>query len=70
LRAKGHTVESFDFNVGDKPRDRFIDIPPFQETWGEIAQQSWGGGHPGHLKVEWDGFVVTCFGLIVTKGQA
>lgn len=69
LRAKGHTVESFDFDIGNKPLDRFIDIPPFQETWSEIAQQSWSGGHPGHLKVEWDGFVVTCFGLIVTKGQ-
>ena len=65
LKAKGHHVAPLDFDVGRKPMDRFIDLPPYSD-WAEVAWQSWAGGQ-AHLKLEWDGFIVTCFGLIVTK---
>ena len=29
LMRKGHKVAELDFNVGDKPMDKFIDLPPF-----------------------------------------
>jgi SAM-dependent methyltransferase len=68
LRAVGHSVEPFDFDVGRRPMDRFIDVAPFEHHWGEVARGSWAGDQR-HLKLEWDGFIVTCFGIIVTKAK-
>jgi 2-polyprenyl-3-methyl-5-hydroxy-6-metoxy-1,4-benzoquinol methylase len=68
LVKKGHRMEPLDFNVGRKPMDRFIDLAPFEDQWGEVAQESWQGDQR-HLKVACDGFVVTCFGLIITKSS-
>ena len=66
LEADGHHVAPFDFALGEQPLDRFIDVPPFihdlPEEWAK-----WMGA-PAHLKVSVDGFVATCFGLVVTKG--
>jgi 2-polyprenyl-3-methyl-5-hydroxy-6-metoxy-1,4-benzoquinol methylase len=65
LRSKGHYVAALDFDIGDKPMDRFIDLPP----WGHDlpAEFSRWHGEGDHLKVAIDGFISTCFGLIVRK---
>ncbi|USI72379.1 SAM-dependent methyltransferase [Sphingomonas morindae] len=65
LRAKGHFVAPFDFALGDKPLDRFIDVPPFHPDLGIEMQQFLG--NPLHLKVAVDGFACTCFGLLIRK---
>lgn len=66
LRAAGHIVAPLNFDAGDRPLDRFIDLPPWGDgTKAALAQAL---GQPLHLKVAADGFVVTCFGMIVTKG--
>ena len=66
LRAEGHDVATLDFNLGDGPLDRFIDLPP----WSHDLPQQLGQwlGQPLHLKVGVDGFACTCFGIIVRKG--
>ena len=66
LEAKGHRVAPFDFDPGSKPLDQFIDLPP----WGDTAKAKladWISTQPLHLKVAADGFVATCFGIIITK---
>lgn len=65
LRARGHRVAPLDFDIGDKPMDRFIDLPPWgHDLPAELAQ--WHG-ESAHLKIAVDGFVSTCFGVIVQK---
>lgn len=66
LRRKGHSVADLDFNVGDKPLDKFIDVPPFGNDWLSASALGWGTA-PTHMKLSIDGFASTCFGLIVTK---
>lgn len=66
LRAAGHEVAELDFAVGSKPLDRFIDIPPWEHDMGDYARQHWGGDHV-HIKLSIDGFVSTCYGLIIRK---
>jgi hypothetical protein len=68
LRSKGHEVAELDFDVGGKPLDRFVDIPPFTHEWPEQLRARWGGKAP-HIKLSVDGFPSTCFGLVVQKGQ-
>lgn len=65
LRADGHTVAPFDFDVGDQPMDQFIDLPPWGDNANALPVASLGG--PLHLKVSVDGFASTCFGVIITK---
>lgn len=67
LRAEGHEVAPLDFNVGSKPLDRFIDMPPYE--WSPYMMEIWGRDQP-HLKVTIDGFPATCFGLTVRKGRS
>lgn len=65
LREQGHDVAPLDFSLGDRPLDRFIDLPPYQHDLSpELAD--WIGA-PQHLKVSVDGFAATCFGIIVRK---
>ena len=65
LQAAGHRVAPLDFDPGSKPLDKFIDIPPWGDgAMGALSQRL---GQAGHLKVAIDGFVTTCFGIIVTK---
>jgi len=67
LRRQGHHVAPLDFSLGDRPLDRFIDLPPFHHDLSpELAQ--WVGA-PQHLKVAVDGFAATCFGIIVRKRE-
>ena len=65
LRERGHDVAPLDFSLGDRPLDRFIDLPPYHHDLSlELAD--WIGS-PQHLKVSVDGFASTCFGIIVRK---
>lgn len=66
LTAKGHKVAPLDFNVGQKPLDRFIDVPPYPGDWSDYQKSIWPA-QPTHLKLTIDGFASTCFGLIVQK---
>ena len=65
LGRQGHEVAPLDFDIGDKPLDRFIDLPP----WGHNlpAEFARWHGEGAHLKVAVDGFTSTCFGLVVRK---
>lgn len=67
LRALGHSVAELNFDPGDQPMDKFIDVPP----WLHDLPQEYADriGNPFHLKVGIDGFVATCFGIIVTKAS-
>jgi len=67
LRAEGHEVAELDFDVGAKPLDRFIDLPPYAHDWSTHLGQWAGAG--AHLKLSIDGFASTCFGLIITKSR-
>jgi len=51
LERRGHSME-VTFRLGDAPEDRHIDRDPWSNT---------------HLKIATDGYVVTSFGLVVTK---
>lgn len=65
LRAQGHHVAELDFDTGIQPMDQFIDIPPWLH---DLPPEYWARlGNPYHLKVGIDGFVSTCFGIIVVK---
>lgn len=66
LTAEGHTVAPLDFSIGQKPLDKFIDIPPWTEHMNDQLKTDWSGS--AHIKVAIDGFPSTCFGLIITKG--
>jgi hypothetical protein len=66
LRGAGHTVAPLDFDIGNKPMDHFLDLPPFETDYDGLALQYWRMGAP-HLKLMIDGFASTCFGLIIQK---
>ena len=65
LADDGHEVAPLDFFLGDRPLDRFIDLPPFHHDL-PTGLAEWVGT-PQHLKVAVDGFASTCFGIIVRK---
>ena len=65
LEAAGHDVAPFDFGLGDKPLDRFVDVPPWSHDLPEEMKR-WLG-EPAHLKLAISGFIATCFGLVVRK---
>lgn len=65
LSDQGHDVAPLDFFLGDKPLDRFIDLPPYHHDLPPTLAE-WVGV-PQHLKVATDGFASTCFGIIVRK---
>jgi len=67
LRSAGHVVAELDFDVGDKPLDRFIDVPPYLHDLS-ASQRSYVGNDASHIKLTIDGFPSTCFGLIIRKG--
>lgn len=68
LREQGHEVASLDFSLGDRPMDRFIDLPPYHHDLSP-EMGDWLGT-PQHLKVAVDGFVSTCFGVVIRKGNS
>jgi len=67
LRAQGHEVAELDFDLGDKPMDRFIDIPPWQH--GMPPEVAHWHGDSLHLKIGLSGFTSTCFGILVRKAM-
>jgi hypothetical protein len=67
LRANGHSVAEFDFDSGGQPMDNFIDIPPWLHDLPQEYTERLG--NPYHLKVGIDGFIATCFGIIVRKAE-
>ncbi|MGC1298177.1 MAG: methyltransferase domain-containing protein [Alloacidobacterium sp.] len=69
LERQGHHVASLDFDVGDKPLDKFIDLPPYQFNWNTNQRDIWMS-ESYHLKVTVDGFACTCFGVIIRKSYA
>lgn len=66
LTAKGHHVAPLDFDIGDMALDKFVDIPPYLHDWTPGLIARWGAD-ANHLKLSIDGFISTCFGLIVRK---
>lgn len=72
LISKGYDVKPLDFNVGNKPLDKFIDLPPFSVGEGWLSRDNWSENNQDvgvHLKINIDGYPCTCFGLIITKGK-
>lgn len=64
LRAAGHTVGHISYDIGNKPLDRFIDIPPYLDLPTSMDKIS---EYPAHLKLGVGGLTSTCFGLVITK---
>jgi hypothetical protein len=68
LESQGHTVLPLDFNVGDRPLDRYIDLPPFMTDEPNLPSSQWGAvNQRAHLKLSIDGFPSTCFGFVVRR---
>ncbi len=67
LRAQGHEVAELNFDFGDKPMDRFIDVPPWNHDMPDEMRDR--VGNPYHLKLGIDGFIATCFGIIVKRAE-
>ena len=67
LRARGYIVPEIDFDIGDGPMDRFIDIPPYSHQVSNAARALWPREDQAHLKLANDGLVSTCYGLVVGK---
>ena len=67
LAAAGHRVAPLDFDLGDGPMDRFVDVPP----WSHEMPADLGPwlGDPLHMKIGFAGFVSTCFGIVVAKAD-
>jgi 2-polyprenyl-3-methyl-5-hydroxy-6-metoxy-1,4-benzoquinol methylase len=66
LGSQGHHVAPLDFDVGNKPLDTFIDLPPYHHNWNSYQRDIWKN-EIQHIKVSVDGFAVTCFGIIIRK---
>ncbi|MGA8191848.1 MAG: methyltransferase domain-containing protein, partial [Acetobacteraceae bacterium] len=64
LESQGHRVAPLDFDVGNKPLDTFIDLPPYHHNWNSYQRDIWKD-EIQHIKVSVDGFAVTCFGIII-----
>lgn len=68
LRDDGYTVMDLDFNFGNGVMDRFVDIPPYAFGEGWLSRDGFGDvNQAAHMKLSVDGFVCTCFGLIIKK---
>lgn len=66
LTTAGHSVAPLDFFVGDKPLDRFIDMPPYPNDYSEAMRRQWGD-ESSHLKLMVANFACTCFGIIARR---
>jgi len=66
LEKKGCRLLQPDFDVGSRPLDRFIDIPPFPNDMHEKSIAYWWKDTM-HIKLSIDGFPSTSFGLIAVK---
>lgn len=78
LVARGCKIKSINFDVGDKPIDRYIDIPPYhlheavrmsvfgslQGVYPKQLRRAFDSP-PSHLKLMIEQFPTTCFGIVV-----
>lgn len=78
LLARGCKIKSISFDVGDKPIDRYIDIPPYhlheavrmpvfetlQALYPDQLRRAFASP-PSHLKLMVEQFPTTCFGIVV-----
>jgi SAM-dependent methyltransferase len=68
LQAKGHRISGMDFDVGSKPMDQFIDLPPYGPGRGYYALDCrTDHEQAGHLKLSVERYPCTCFGLAIQK---
>jgi 2-polyprenyl-3-methyl-5-hydroxy-6-metoxy-1,4-benzoquinol methylase len=67
LEAKGYEVAPLNFDIGNDPMDKFIDIPPYAHDWNFDQAKSWEATGTPHVKLAVDGFLATCFGIIAHK---
>lgn len=65
LRDGGLIVDDPVFDVGDRPLDKLVDLPPYPHDM-TAAEQAWLRPQ-GHLKLDIEGFPATCFGLVAAK---
>jgi 2-polyprenyl-3-methyl-5-hydroxy-6-metoxy-1,4-benzoquinol methylase len=66
LTALGHQCAPLDLSVGNKPMDRFIDVPPYAHQMSAALAEEWNES-VAHMKLLVDGFPATCFGIIIRK---
>jgi SAM-dependent methyltransferase len=82
LRARGCKVDPISFDVGDKPIDRYIDIPPYHfhedvnlpvfeplQATQPVQVRKFFDSPPAHMKLFVERFPSTCFGLAVTAPE-
>ena len=62
LVRAGHQVAALDFDTGDGPLNRFIDLPPYE--WDALGKRAFGA-EVGRLKLAVGRFPSTCFGIVV-----
>jgi len=67
LQSDGHAVAPLDFDLGEGPIDRYIDVPPYAWDSGPAASWFTSFAHRAHLKLSVLGVPCTCFALIVQK---
>jgi 2-polyprenyl-3-methyl-5-hydroxy-6-metoxy-1,4-benzoquinol methylase len=67
LKEEGHIMSDIDFDVGQGPLDRFIDLPPFAFQVSEAARALWV--YEDHIKLAIDGIATTCFGMNMKKAE-
>ena len=53
VAARGFEIAPFDFDPGEQPLDRYIDMPPYLDQ--------------PHLKLALEGYVSTSIGLIIRR---
>jgi SAM-dependent methyltransferase len=53
LKREGHSAWPLNFNPGDGPIDRYVDLPPYRSE--------------PHLKLRLDRFVITSIGLVIQR---
>lgn len=72
LASAGHTMLGPDFDVGDGPVDRYVDLAPYafsDSSW--LTPRAWGKVNQiAHLKLALGGYPSTCYGIAVVKGPA
>jgi 2-polyprenyl-3-methyl-5-hydroxy-6-metoxy-1,4-benzoquinol methylase len=61
LQRAGHQVNELDFDTGNGPLDRFIDLPPYE--WDAAGKRAFGTDL-GRLKLAVGRFPSTCFGIV------
>jgi SAM-dependent methyltransferase len=69
LRARGYLIDELDFDVGDRPLDRYIDLPPWPHDAPASLAHHFDPSSPAHIKLSVDGFPTTCFGMIVRRPE-